>query len=399
MFAYEHRYFACMRTGESLDTAVRRVYDRMYDDTVRLGAVESPDRAFIESDLAVPALRFNSVSCTGTEFVRRMDEATGASSADGQTDHGRPDIMVFATGDDYRNIELANACIRDVANERSDGNGSFGWQLFIVNVRDARNNSLLLRPDQYIDKLNLKVVIIGNTADVFSYDNIVDHRSAQMFNAAYNCLYEASRQGYASLETYREMSVVFSDRGQGDHNDEKTQSWVSVLRAVLSGRATHETARGVTDAAAATESETLKYNAQVFKDMQIFETWQAAVLRNSTDEILDRSWATLPLFGKASSRASAAYAKLLSARLPDTVTTKDCFRTFRRLVRQEHARWCRFHIANGWQYGGSATANNELRKDTLRRAHPCLTPMKYIPLDTVLFDLINVVMAYNVKQV
>lgn len=89
-------------------------------------------------------------------------------------------------------------------------------------------------------------------------------------------------------------------------------------------------------------------------------------------------WEALSDFTRRSNLAAADHLqvklRLLGEKNGETPTPEAALRRYRdaapeekdRFRRIEHARWCRFHVLNGWQYGET--------RDPKRRLHPMLVP-------------------------
>ncbi|MEG2688095.1 MAG: hypothetical protein RSA24_02885, partial [Clostridia bacterium] len=189
--------------------------------------------ANIIKEICFPVYRFNKVSCLDLSFFERIDKISGKQFVENEKLEkvvnalkdivekdssiasekmktlldsldilngaennfkkfapNRPKILVVATGDDFRNIQLANAIINDIQNEVNlnvDGKK----QILIVNIRDKTNNSLLINANKIwqnnVLELNgLTVFVVGNSTDIYFCKNVIEHAEEAERNFGYN---------------------------------------------------------------------------------------------------------------------------------------------------------------------------------------------------------------------
>ena len=130
--------------------------------------------------------------------------------------------------------------------------------------------------------------------------------------------------------------------------------------------------------------ETLYTRELVMKnalDQRAKDLYRAYCRQNGVTE---KAWDALPAFERASNRAEADHLLtklrlLLPGREVEAADRETCGEAYRRFqeggeafrercLRNEHARWMRFHCLYNWRYGET--------RDNVRRLHPCLVPFE-----------------------
>ncbi len=463
-------------------------------DFMEGGKLKEDVVAAAKREMSFPAFVFNNVSCTDASFCEELDAATGARlneaiadsmygavatpkegkehsaemnsigkpteakevGASGEIDAVRlmrdaanymsPDIMVIATGDDFRNIQIANAVIQDISCELGHTNEQtqrfVRKQVIIVNIWDERNNGLLKVSEdpngngycmlsKAMDgsitfeslKNNLKIVIVGNRKDVFNYDEVLEYKKEAVFNEMYNKLYGALDEGrmYAQNDLYKSMNAVIVKHGDDETaigNGEKLNGWISCISVqilnTLRGVNTQNTkdligflnldTKTEQDLEAAVDSfmkliELDHLQENIGGDENILEV----IFKCFKSEHIESSWAGLDMWSKESNRSASIFAGHLGA-------VKEAYQNFKspnewkysaeskdnkipkhlrmaHLANIEHQRWVRAHISDGWTYNPV--------KDKIYKQHCDLIPVAAMDLAKMdaLNDMINVILA------
>ncbi|MEG2540175.1 MAG: hypothetical protein RSB59_00135 [Clostridia bacterium] len=398
--------------------------------------------ANIIKEICFPVYRFNKVSCLDLSFFERIDKISGKQFVENEKLEkvvnalkdivekdssiasekmktlldsldilngaennfkkfapNRPKILVVATGDDFRNIQLANAIINDIQNEVNlnvDGKK----QILIVNIRDKTNNSLLINANKIwqnnVLELNgLTVFVVGNSTDIYFCKNVIEHAEEAERNFGYNDISQkiGNCDGFkpnmiTSLkERYLKLSAVSSTTAK----DEK-------------------------------DKETTENNCKN-EDIDKLVKESFAILSNlkmpSND--IEKDWMKIDVFLKESNRSTKSYGKALDSlykkykeemKVEEAKKTEEAHNAeaeknakeannteveknakeanvnyFSRLCMLEHQRWVRFHLANGWIF------KNQKYKDELLKCHHCIVPYFLVPDDTVVYDFTNIIYA------
>lgn len=377
------------------DTCVYDKDDAYYE---AIGSnVDTAMRRMIGLGQDVPNIIFHRQTCTGLEFMEQLDAATGeiANPQRKMVYHeaqlrrlcrsttAAPDVIVFALGDDYRNIECANACIHDFISEKYTS--TIREQFLFVHVRNKQNCCLLDLPDpNSVHAQKLHVVTVGALQDILTYDSILNTEQAQKYAYGYNCLYLLTNE-------------LFHDDGKIDTSDPEEKACSDTYGRMISqplcayGSPVNDETK--TELYIATFVSALRHFAMNEKlepsDLPVQEALRKILLRMQQKFIENRKnksdWLHSSVFHKESNRQAAIFMPFMREHI-DMLEKEDY--TVRQvngmLVYLEHLRWVRTYCAYGWNIGK--------RNDALRK-HDCLVPDQFVIRRKLLFDLINSVWA------
>lgn len=329
---------------------VLRLYEERADAIANGIAAGYPESApnlvkDIRKEMAFPCFVFHDY---GTNDLRATQALGALSKEKGFFDfsQGYPDYIVIAAGDDYANIRIANAFSAYLLRREVPTPVTL-----FVNVWDEKNNNLVNgfnrgkplpngRMPQVVEfGKNVRIIIVGNNADIYDCDNILDAHAAMNYNRVYDSVASAS-------------------------NNEANRAF---------NHACHEFYLG-------------KKPKEIPLPMEALKASDGVVSWDGLDEsIRDRavsSWNNLSLWKRVSSSSAVGYGPVFRRMIRGWKEEEDQGEFFAKLVLVEHQRWMRTHMMDGWTYAAK-------RDDALRR-HGCLLPLAYIPEDLIVYDLFNV---------
>lgn len=281
------------------------------------------------ASMAFPVVAFHNDSCFDLSFARLLDARIDGSGAT----RGRNfyNSVVIALGDDEDNLAMANMLIDDLKHERASCDEK-RLQIIYVNLRDEKNYFRLNWTKNDERELPyLAVVPFGRRDEMYSYDSIVDVAPDFRYNCGYE---EASKDGGQPL-----MGLM--------HRAEAGREVQSVFDAFSK-----------------------KTGGMDEQPPQMVKSWYA-----------------LSAFTQRSNRAARVFRVYFHA----LTKSLDGYELYR-LIKLEHARWNRFHIANGWTYrkGDTKAERDENKK---RKEHSGLIPFEALERYVQAYDLVNVILA------
>lgn len=321
-----------------------------------------------------PVFRFNDIDCCSQEFIESLDYGTGSVGK-----FGHPDIIIVATGDDYRNIRITNAITQDIINERVGDTSGERWhrQYIVVNLFDDNNNDLISRYGKSmsdgnvidISEANLAIIIAGNLQDTYDYAEFMrDEGTAAWYNYSYNRV-SADKEAQTAINSF--IAGTY---------DRLVAPYDVDANAVSSDLNAKELAKVVSDHTAAFRKEFSKYGS--------------SACGKEAKSIAAEDFYAIDLWRRESNRSSSALSRLYNVMFSEYVAerTDGCSVTdaenecYAYLSAVEHDRWIRHHYSDGWVY------NEKKRKD--KKQHLCLLSYfnapKYL-VDTFVYDYLNVV--------
>ena len=256
-----------------------------------------------------------------------------------------PNYFVIAAGDDYENVRLCNALVgyldRHHLNQKTT---------VFVNIWDEKNNNLVSgfnrskpvdgKMPQVIEvSATLRVIIIGNNADIYNCESILANVGAMNYNRVYDEV--ASGSDYAENE-------AFNDAAHKYYHGEKVP--------VLLPKKAIDAAKGT------------------------IASWYE--IDEETRDKATTSWHNIALWKRVSSISALNFGPVFSRMVKGWKQGEDEGEFYAKLCRVEHQRWMRTHIAEGWTY--------DAKRDDAKRRHPCLLPIAYIDKGTIAYDLFNI---------
>lgn len=303
-----------------------------------------------------PVYRFNDIDCCSQSFIESLDKNTGIGK------FGQPDVIIIATGDDYRNVRITNAITQDIINERlGKEHLPTRKQYIVVNMFDDNNNALISRygadvsEDGTVIELtdaNLSIIIIGNLQETYNYARFTEReeRSAD-YDYSYNKL---SDNG--SWKT-NELSVASSK--------EVTDRINAYIGAVWSGESVEDEKVGLYT----------KYLFNLAKSI--------AANSNEDENPKYRGYYKLDIWKRESNRSacyvSELYKKMYLSiirgqNLSDSAVDSNALSYISAV---EHDRWVRHHYSDGWIY--------VRKKNVAKKQHACLVPYTQASTETALY--------------
>lgn len=300
-----------------------------------------------------------------------------------------PQVIVISTGDDYRNIRLANFLVQDISNEYS-GRAKGNKQYIVVNVWDKHNNPLIASGNGTWNETHdvliaddFVVFVVGNNDKIYTYDSIVGCAREENYNATYqgmsNWMYDSK---LVMPETNMLVSnIIREDAPQWlkhpetcvDKLHEQCEYLLQTMQTVfclISSKNTNE--------------------EQNFDGKWVDEA--AHVLNKLVPGNAALDFAKLDIWRKESTRSAARFAPVhrqtyleLCKKCKNDKGELDLVRVYSRLSVLEHCRWVRMHQINGWTY-------NKQKMEIVRH-HNCILPFVELRDDVILYDTLNAMWA------
>ncbi len=384
-------------------------------------------------EMPIPAFLFSDASCTDASFFEIIDKVTGkgvdrdrayamlgsavrilekkgcteavkvlADLSDGEITPVRPNVIVIATGDDFRDIQLANVLINDICNEKKNGEHLSNKQVIIVNVRDERNNSLMVNgggvwKNNRLDLGDyLSVIIVGNvvrdTSDdrdnIYSYESVLSHKKAARYNYGYNAIAGAYYDFSTSNESWfsaisEALNTDYLTNATTPDTAEKINDFVNFLSFIIKEKGlTKEELAEKISAFAVVDSTANNMGDKVEglkKIAALFATDE------HTEGRIEDEWFKIDIWAKESNVNALSFGKTMR-KLYEQFKDVEGENIYVFLSLVEHQRWSRFHIAHGWNY-------SPMGKDELLKRHNCILPYRYVNSDATVYDLMNVIWA------
>ena len=416
-----------------------------------------------DGEMPTPVYRFNNVACTDFDFFTHVDNVTGREvkfthnrqlcleildilngyiaemGNDIDPEFGEalgdirnklelgmqldvpdaPNIIVVATGDDYRNVLTANAIIQDVSNEkqcRSDNSGGryHGCkQYIVVNIWNRHNNALLINghgvwneSHTVLTSDNLVVIVVGNNDEIYTYGEIVEHSVEENYHCVYSCMSDWLNECYMQRDDVQMMYnwlVTQYKKADVTTEEEKLavgQFWgdcINVLASVfakISNRDVSTTAE-VATVLANLEKISKKTKFQGLQNLGalkfVGETMRLWFDQHDT-QLPQRSYAKISIWEKSSNRSASLFAPMHNAKYMQQTNGEgvlDNAKIFAQLSAWEHQRWVRFHLAHGWTFFEC----QEETKRELCKQHNCIKPFADLSEWTIFYDSLNVIWA------
>lgn len=310
-------------------------------------------------------------------------------SASESTMPAYPQVIVISTGDDYRNIRLANFLVQDISNEHS-GSTKGNKQYIVVNVWDKHNNPLIVSGNgtwnENHDVLiadDFVVLVVGNNDKIYTYASIVGRTSEENYNATYQgmstwmydsklimpdsnilvsniikddapkwlkspeeCVEKSHEQCEYLLQTMQTVFGLIAGKGNADHGNIDSK-WVDEATNVL--------------------NKLIPGNAVL--DFGKLDIWRKESTRSAT------------LFAPVHRQTYLELCK----KCKNNKGEVDLVRVYSRLSVLEHCRWVRMHQINGWVY-------NKQKMEIVRH-HNCILPFVDLQNDVILYDTLNAMWA------
>lgn len=387
VFSYKNPLFICAKSDESYilnnfslsDNRSVINIERMYNYS---GGKYNIQR--LCKGMGFPVVFFHETSCSAIDFLEVMDSASGVDYSNAET---KPEVkpitpggsgygsgkknyykaFIISLGNDESNITMANALIDDIRHEytRNDKETKLFKQTIYVNLRDERNNARLIY--SAYDSRYLTVIPFGSSADMYSYENVIDSNEVIQYHTSYSYLtkenYEQTFKDYLG-EVEAKPVCGASDAGckSGTGADLKIVTYFNPYKS----------------------DDSSLYG-------QLCGNYENIQLKYRT-YLNMRRWFNCNMFERQSNTASSDFAEFFNQyykKKGNKLSAAD----FLLLSAIEHTRWNRFHISNGWIYA------NETNKPI--KEHKCIIPfdmLYYTRAYSIMYDAGNVVVGIKRKD-
>ena len=400
--------------------------NEVFDEYRQGYSPDEEDREALEAgrnELIIPEFTFNDISCLDMDFFERVDKMTGMRPTEeylktvktvkdflrekideykGEQGSGyqrlkalfddgdsegkyfiaeKPDFIIISTGDDFRNIQLANALMADICNETRGEKKDDMLQTIIVYIRDKRNNKMLFNAngvwkDNFLSLPYVNVIVAGNTDRLYTYDSIVNHEEAAKYIFGYNCFgdaaYEIGKDHGETLKQGHPEKGFFTD-------------WIdySCRLMHLLSNADKKSRDEMAELEKKAPDSIKKYLETIYAKDRI-KDWE---------RISEAEWMKESPYAKESNRSAQMYGKVMNYVFGKN--DGDVVDLCTKLTLWEHVRWKRYHIINGW----SVTPKTGKSKDELLLRHNCLVPYAMVQNQYIFYDVTNVLWAINESYV
>lgn len=383
LFSYKNPLIICAKSNETdILSALSSTKNRSVNNIEKIYNFKGVkyDIEKLRRGTAFPVVIFHETSCLSTEFLEDLDSAsgieylspdTGSETVKSESSGYRAGkknyykAFIISLGNDESNITMANALIDDIRHEYTRNKKPKADclpQTIYVNLRDERNNARLIYSS--CDSEYLTVIPFGSSADMYSYENVIDSNEVIQYHTSYNCLTQETYNNTfkAYIGDVKPVGAFYS------YDEEKKQSKINIndIGKVYYFNPCKED-----------NSDGLLY--------QNLKSLYEKVQRKYRTYLSMRNWFGCNLFNKQSNTASRNFAEFFRQyyiRKHNRLSDND----FLLLSAVEHTRWNRFHISNGWVF---AKDTNKQKKE-----HKSIIPfdmLYYTNAKTIMYDAGNVI--------
>ncbi len=440
-------------------------FEKFFGNVVALAKSKHAKQAQskFDGEMPTPVYRFNNVACTEFDFFTHVDNVTGRDvkfthnrelcleilalinmyvdemGNNIDTDFGEilgdirsniergmqldipdaPNVIVIATGDDYRNVLTANAIIQDISNEKQCTTANSGGryhgckQYIVVNIWNRHNNALLINghgvwneSHTVLTSDNMVVIVVGNNDEIYTYNETVEHSTEENYHCVYSCmadwLYHSymKRSDVSMMHNWLITQYKTFVESSKDENDASAYFWgdcINVLASVftkISNRDVSSTTE-VSTMLAKLEKISQKTKFQGLQNIGalklVGETMRLWFEQQDT-QLPQRSYAKISIWEKSSNRSASLFAPIHNAKYLQQTNGDGVLenaKIFAQLSAWEHQRWVRFHLAHGWTFFEC----EEETKRELCKQHNCIKPFGDLSEWTIFYDSLNVIWA------
>ena len=178
-----------------------------------------------------PIVNFHKFSCFSIEFTDFMNKSF-------EDKNNFVSSIIISLGNDELNIKMANTIITKMKHNSRDKD-SFPFTIY-VNLRDENNNCRInwnLENEEYYH--NFKVIIFGNSKEIYSYENIIDHSEAKEYNVNYNWIDQKSKLKESlscimnapdTKDFLKEYEEALKNQGKNDNQSIDDWNTISLIR-------------------------------------------------------------------------------------------------------------------------------------------------------------------------
>lgn len=305
-----------------------------------------------------PVYRFNDMDCCGQAFIESLDKNTGRGK------FGQPDVIVIATGDDYRNVRITNAITQDIINESSEkaNDDNPHRQYIAVNLFDDNNNALISRYGAKVSddgtiielsEVDLTIIIIGNLRETYDYARFTEQEER---SAEYNYSYQKLSDG----KDLYDKALAFDSSDDLGNMSEEINRYIADIRSG-EGSVDDEKVEEHTDCL-------LALAKNIDED------------RNGNDKDKFSGYYKLDIWKKESNRSACCVSELYRAMYENLSECPDKYSRSEILAyisAVEHDRWVRHYYSDGWIYAS--------KKNVAKKQHTCLLPYAQAKSESALY--------------
>lgn len=392
--------------------------------------------ALIESEMMYPVYEFHNTDCRSNDFIQKFDNATGTREDVkmqpdvNQLDVNQPDIFIIATGDDHRNVRIANAIIQDTLNEYIGKTPKNKKQAIFISIQDEKNNDLIItgrdgevkndesnqqNPLHLVidcgDKSQsiLEVFIVGNKSSIYTND-IIDVSRASKYHNDYDLMYKL-----IDTETEIKNAIIKVKNCKDGEKIKNMQFDASNILSILENRDIKkddikyidnilQAVKCVIDNAKKERDDepdnivasVVRYIVNKVKGNRETETCDVSgakesllkriislVRREDPDKQRIIKYNKIDIWKKESNSQAELFGAILAGLDKPTIQEN----TLYRLSQIEHNRWCRAHMTAGWYYSKD--------EKNYRKQHDCIIPYNLVKLKSYFYEIINISLAAN----
>lgn len=337
--------------------------------------------------MRLPKITFHNKSCNGLAFIKELDLKTGSEldltrnsepqmGNDGTIKTGY-NIIVIAFGSDRANIISANAIIDEIKREYYNTPENKRVKQYIaVSIRDERNASKInWRREDMERKSNdyLNVFTFGTSEDIYSYDMILDYSKAMEPNSSYL----ATSKVISEIRVNEEQASIIANAPISQRQELEFNAIMSNLLVTLHDKKddvkdvlSDDIIRKASSSEVIANEENMKCVKKALLKILPFAYYEGESDKPEISAEAFLSWLNNSPFIKESNAAAMDFRAFLNTIIQESFANAQAF-TVERLLRLEHERWNRFHIANGWTYSPKKV------RDVYY--HNCIAPFECIP--------------------
>lgn len=372
--------------------------------------------------MPIPVYCLQKLNASGQGFWDRM---TANSTWFKDSEIPAPEVIVVATGDDYRNITIANTIIQKMININIDQRKK---QYVLVNVFDKDSNKILPKfggkfrqikkaeklgeKDEYDERIievddKLTVFIVGNLEETYSYKGYIEReKDAACLNYTYSKAYE----NVDSVLTENIVDFIKKKQSFEDNKDAVVDlywqlfAFTKAFYKIHNGKASENVEKLVKEiqdkiceadkffAKKTPETDLIAYDG--------ISLWEKFSNQNVV-EVLD-------LYVKAFEKTFKDYIPQAYNQITAESISED-IKFFYKAAALEHDRWVRLHMSDGWVYVSfEGLSKQEKKRHKSMKQHDCI--ISFVPVEaggasitktnpkTTVYDVLNVLWAITKKD-
>ena len=341
IYTVSHPLCHCVSLGDKVHSVEQSdLTDLAIESTQNIFGSANCDLNEVTKTMCLPIIGFHSLSCYSYEFINYLDLKVGDEKHGEQYNKSRYNAFIASLGNDEDNIKIANAIISDLKRESKFAFKPDFLQTVYVNVRNPRNLGRVLWTSE--DKARypqIKVVLFGESTDLYSYARIIDDNVDATYNYVYNRLFDQiSSEKSGEITPLEQIKQALIKADSTDYS--------SAINKLLGGAGAFDKQSALSE------------------------------------------WLSLDLWRKQSNGGAKRFSANYQTFIKDNPLTGE---NISLLAHIEHERWCRFYIMHGWAYKNYQKADKAYYQ--ANKYHNCICPMSMIDVGVQLYDVGNVLIA------